>query len=184
MGDGVVLGLPRGGVVVAAGVAARLGLPLDAVVVRKLGLPWHPELAMGAIAGDVVLYNERVLRESKVGPADVERVVRAERAELARREAAYRQGRPPVPVADKVAIVVDDGLATGATARAALRAVRAGHPSRLILAVPVAPGHADLSPDADTLVAIDRPTPFGAVGRYYADFTSTTDEEVIALLTP
>jgi putative phosphoribosyl transferase len=182
--DGVVLGLPRGGVVVAAGVAARLALPLDAIVVRKLGLPWHPELAMGAIAGDVVVHNERVLREMKVAPAAVEEVVRAERAELARREAAYRQGRPPVPVAGRVAIVVDDGLATGSTARAALRAVRAGGPARLILAVPVAPGHADVLADADELIALARPTPFGAVGRYYDDFTSTTDDEVVALLRP
>jgi putative phosphoribosyl transferase len=181
-GDGVVLGLPRGGVVVAAAVAGVLGLPLDAVVVRKLGLPWHPELAMGAIAGDVIVRNQRVLAETEVDPAEVERVIRTERVELARREAAYRQGRPPVQVQGRVAIVVDDGYATGATARAALLAVRAGGPARLVLAVPVAPAHADVGDVADDLVALARPEPFGAVGRYYRDFSSTTDEEVVALL--
>ncbi|HEX6755777.1 MAG TPA: phosphoribosyltransferase family protein [Mycobacteriales bacterium] len=180
--DGVVLGLPRGGVVVAAAVARVLGLPLDAVVVRKLGLPWHPELAMGAIAGDVIVRNERVLAETEVDPAEVEEVIRTEQVELARREAAYRQGRPPVRVEGLVAIVVDDGYATGATARAALMAVRSRGPARLVLAVPVAPAHADVRDVADDLVALARPEPFGAVGRYYRDFSPTTDAEVVALL--
>jgi putative phosphoribosyl transferase len=180
--DGVVLGLPRGGVVVAAAVARVLGLPLDAVVVRKLGLPWHPELAMGAIAGDVIVRNERVLAETEVDPAEVEQVIRTEQVELARREAAYRQGRPPVRVEGLVAIVVDDGYATGATARAALMAVRSRGPARLVLAVPVAPAHADVRDVADDLVALARPEPFGAVGRYYRDFSPTTDAEVVALL--
>jgi predicted phosphoribosyltransferase len=182
-GAGVVLGLPRGGVVVAAEVARRLGLPLDAVVARKLGVPGQPELAMGAIAGDgLVVRNERVIAGAGVRPEQLAAVAAAERAELARREHAYRSGRPPVPVAGRLAIVVDDGYATGATARAALRAVRAARPSRLLLAVPVAPREVELGPDADGLVVLAQPRPFGAVGRYYVDFSATTDDEVRRLL--
>jgi putative phosphoribosyl transferase len=182
--DGVVLGLPRGGVIVAAEVADRLGLPLDVLVVRKLGLPWRPELAMGAIAGGgVVVRNEMVISRSGVRPADVAAVVEAEHAELDRRERAYRGGRPPLSPAGRLAVVVDDGLATGATARAALRAVRAAGASQVVLAVPVAPRDADVGGDADDLVALARPRPFGAVGQHYRDFAATTDEEVRAALT-
>ena len=178
---GVVLGLPRGGVVVAAEVARRLALPLDAFVVRKLGLPWHPELAMGAIAsGGVVVRNEAVIIRARVGPDAVAEVVAAERAELERRERAYRGDRPPLSPAGRVALVVDDGLATGATARAALRAVRAQGPARVVLAVPVAPrdATATLGADCDELVCLAQPRPFGAVGRHYRDFAATTDDEV------
>jgi putative phosphoribosyl transferase len=180
---GVVLGLPRGGVVVAAEVAERLGLPLDVLVVRKLGLPWRPELAMGAIAGGgVVVRNETVIRRSGVAPADVAAVVAAEQAELDRRERTYRGDRPPVSSAGRLAVLVDDGLATGATARAALRAVRAAGASRVLLAVPVAPRDADVGDEADRLVALARPRPFGAVGQHYRDFTATTDDQVRAAL--
>jgi putative phosphoribosyl transferase len=178
----VVLGLPRGGVPVAAEVARRLGAPLDAFVVRKLGVPGQPELAMGAIAsGGVVVRNEAVIAGRRLTPEQVAAVVAAEEAELARREQAYRGDRPPVAVAGRLVIVVDDGFATGATARAAVRAVRARDPARLVLAVPVAPRDADAG-DADQLVALARPWPFGAVGRHYRDFAATTDDEVRALL--
>ncbi|HWI71939.1 MAG TPA: phosphoribosyltransferase family protein, partial [Baekduia sp.] len=161
-----------------------LKLPLDAVVVRKLGLPWHPELAMGAIAGDVVVHNERVMRETNVDPADVERVVAAERVELARREEAYRQGRPPVPVAGRLAIVVDDGLATGATMRAAVLALRQLRAARVIAAAPVGSDEACalVAREADALVCPNVPRRFRAVGAWYADFAPVPDEAVTALL--
>jgi putative phosphoribosyl transferase len=183
--DTLVLGLPRGGMVVAAEVARTLGAPLDAFIVRKLGLPWQPELAMGAIAsGGVVVRNEDVIARARVTPEEIERVVAAEQAELHRREREYRGDRPPISPAGKVAIVVDDGLATGATARAALRAVRAAGPAAVVLAVPVAPADAaaDLRSEADEVVCLARPRPFGAVGRYYRDFSATTDAEVRQLL--
>ena len=184
-GGVVVLGLPRGGMVVAAEVARRLGAPLDAYVVRKLGLPWQPELAMGAIAsGGTVIRNDEVIAAAGARPADLERVIAAERAELERRERAYRGDREPQPLAGRLVIVIDDGIATGATARAALRAVRAAGPARVVLAVPVGPENAAASAtDADELVLLARPRPFGAVGRHYLDFAPTTDEQVRALLT-
>jgi putative phosphoribosyl transferase len=181
-GPVVVLGLPRGGVVVAAEVARRLGAPLDAFVVRKLGVPGQPELALGAIAtGGVVVRNEAVIRARAITPDQVAAVVAAEEVELARRERAYRGDRPPPDLRGRLVVVVDDGYATGATARAAVRAVRAQHPARLVLAVPVAPRDAVVV-DADELVALARPRPFGAVGQHYRDFAATTDDEVRALL--
>ena len=177
----LVLGLPRGGVVVAAEVARRLGAPLDALVVRKLGVPGQPELALGAVAAGVVVRNEAVIAGRGVAEEAVAEVVARERAELNRRERAYRGDRPPPDAAGRLAIVVDDGFATGATARAALLAVRAQQPAGLVLAVPVAPRYADTG-DADRLVALARPWPFGAVGRYYRDFAATTDDEVCRLL--
>ena len=174
----VVLGLPRGGVVVAAAAAAELGATLDAFVVRKLPLTGRPELAMGAVAGGgVLVWNDRVLRRHRPDPADVAAVVARERAELARREAAYRGDRPPPELAGRAVVLVDDGVATGATARAALRAVRALGPARLLLAAPVVPVRLDL-PEADAVVALATPDPFGAVGNHYVDFRETTDDEV------
>ena len=175
----VVLGLPRGGVIVAAAVAAEIGAPLDAFVVRKLPLPGRPELAMGAIAGGgVLVWNDAVLRQHRPPLADVEAVVGRERAELARREVAYRGDRPAPELTGRSAVLVDDGVATGATARAALRAVRALGPARVVLAAPVVPVRLDLSPEADDLVALATPHPFGAVSGHYVDFRETTDEEV------
>jgi predicted phosphoribosyltransferase len=181
----LVLGLPRGGVVVAAEVARAVGAPLDAFVVRKLGLPSQPELAMGAIAsGGVLVHNKDVIAKAGVSADDLDRVAAAERAELERRERAYRGDRPPLAPAGRLVIVVDDGLATGATARAALRAVRAAGPLGVVLAVPVAPRRtvAELAGDTDQIVVLAQPRPFAAVGHYYRDFRPTTDEQVRALL--
>jgi predicted phosphoribosyltransferase len=187
-GDTVVLGLPRGGVLVAAGVAAALAAPLDVLVVRKLGLPWQPELAMGAIAavGDAVetVRVSTVLAAAGVDPETFETVRQQELVELRRRESAYRDGRPAVPVAGRSVIVVDDGLATGATMRAAVVAVRAQGPSDVTAAVPVgSPTACSALADAvDELICLSAPRGFRAVGQAYADFTETSDAEVRAAL--
>jgi putative phosphoribosyl transferase len=182
--DVVVLGLPRGGVVVAAEVAAVLGVPLDVLVVRKLGLPWQPELAMGAIAGvgDIVetVRVESVLAVADVAPTAFEEVRERELAELRRREAAYRDGRPPVALAGRPVVLVDDGLATGATMRAAVLAVRRQSPLRITVAVPVGSPRAceALAGDVDEVLCLLAPRSFRAVGQAYADFAATTDDEV------
>src|SRR3954447_17562754 len=182
--DVVVLGLPRGGVVVAAEVAAALGAALDIVAVRKLGLPWQPELAMGAIAaaGDAVeaVRTEQVLARVDVDPESFEAVRRRELTELRRREQAYRGGRSPAPLTGRTVVVVDDGLATGATMRAAVAAVRRSHPARVLVAVPVGSPHscADLDPVADDVVCLWAPGDFRSVGQGYADFGPTSDDEV------
>lgn len=184
--DVIVLGLPRGGVVTAAAVAERLGVALDVFCVRKLGVPWHPELAMGAVAtGGVRVLNEDVVEQLGITQAEVEQVAQRERTELARREAAYRGDRPPIQLEGKVVILVDDGIATGATARAAAVAVRRLRPARVILAVPVAPPQAvsDLADAVDEVVCPLTPASFEAVGRWYADFRPVSDAEVRALLT-
>jgi predicted phosphoribosyltransferase len=154
-------------------------------VVRKLGLPGHPELAIGAIAsGDVRVLNEDVLQWYPVSPAEIDAVTRAERLELERREGAYRQGRPLLPIAGRTVILVDDGLATGSTMRAAVLAVRRLRPAHVIAAVPVASRQAcqELRNVADEVVCAFTPEPFNAVGLWYADFSQTTDEEVRRLL--
>jgi predicted phosphoribosyltransferase len=183
--DVVVLGLPRGGVPVAAEVASALGTKLDVFVVRKLGVPGHEELAMGAVAsGGTRVLNDEVLAQAEVSTAALERVTEDEQAEVARRDESYRAGREPVPLAGCTAIVVDDGLATGATMRAALAAVRATGPARTVAAVPVAPAVVlqTLQADADEVVFVQAPQLFLSVGQHYRDFAPTTDDDVRALL--
>jgi predicted phosphoribosyltransferase len=183
-GDVVVLGLPRGGVIVAAEVAAALSAPLDVVSVRKLGLPWQPELAMGAIAaaGDAVeaVRTEVVLAKADVDAETFDRVRQRELAELRRREAAYRDGRTPVPLAGRTVVVVDDGLATGSTMRAAVAAVRRSEPARVVVAVPVGSPNAcaALAPEVDEVVCLWAPRSFSAVGQGYVNFAATSDDEV------
>lgn len=186
----VVLALPRGGLPVASQVAAALGAPLDVMVVRKLGLPAQPELAVGALASaagaaePVRVLNEALVASGEVPPSVLRQVTSRELVELRRREAAYRGDRPPVDVAGRTAIVVDDGLATGATARAALYALRRLRPARVVLAVPVAPRStlAGLADVADQVVCAAAPRRFVAVGRHYDDFDQVTDTEVRRLL--
>jgi len=183
--DTVVLALPRGGVPVAAEIAHELAVPLDVFVVRKLGVPGHEELALGAIAsGGVRVLNQGVVDAARMSPEAVERVARRELEEVERREAAYRGGRPPVETAGKRVILVDDGLATGATMRAAVAAVRATGPARIVVAVPIAAASTceELAREVDEIICLRTPEPFYAVGLWYEDFSQTTDEEVRALL--
>ena len=184
-GDVLVLALPRGGVPVAARVAAALGAPLDVFVVRKLGVPGHEELAMGAIAsGGVQVVNQQVVGRLGLGEADLRRVAEVEGRELARRERSYREGRAPPELAGRVVILVDDGLATGSTMRAAVAAARRLGPARVVVAVPTAPASTcqSLREEADEVVCATTPRPFRAVGYSYRWFPQTSDEEVTALL--
>lgn len=183
--DLLVLALPRGGVPVAAQVAAALSAPLDLMLVRKLGLPGYPELAMGAIAqGGVRVLNEEVVRGYGIDAATVDAVAASEQRELERRGRAYRGDRPLPTVAGRCVILVDDGLATGATMRAAIEATRQLGASEVVVAVPVAPRDTldALAPRVDRLVCPHVPPGFRAVGQWYADFPQTGDEEVVALL--
>ena len=183
--DVLVLALPRGGVPVAFEVAEILGAPLDLFLVRKLGTPGHHELAMGAIAsGGVRVLNDDVVRRYGVSPAAIDAVAEEEQQELDRREAAYREGRAPVPLEGRVVILIDDGLATGSTMTAAVQAVRRRKPAQVIVAVPVGARETcgDLSAIADEVVCARMPEPFSAVGQWYLDFDQTTDEEVRQLL--
>ena len=185
--DVVVLALPRGGVPVGYEVASALGAPLDVFLVRKLGTPGHRELAMGAIAsGGVRVLNEDVLKWYGISDAAIEYVAREEAAELVRRERAYREGRPAPDLGNRVVILVDDGLATGSTMRAAAQAVRTHQPSRVVVAVPVGARETcgDLAVVADEVVCARMPVPFSSVGQWYLDFDQTTDEEVRHLLHP
>lgn len=183
--DAVVLGLPRGGVPVAAEVAERLGADMDVILVRKLGLPGHEELAMGAIAtGGAVVLNDELMAQLPVDPATVETVRQREQQELERRERAYRNDRPMPNLKGREVIVVDDGLATGSTMRAAVAALRQYEPDRIVVAVPVAPPEtvAILGREADEVICLLTPTPFYGVGFWYDDFSQTSDDEVRALL--
>ncbi|MCQ4041225.1 phosphoribosyltransferase family protein [Streptantibioticus rubrisoli] len=183
--DVAVLGLPRGGVPVAAQVAEALGAPLDVCVVRKLGAPFQPELAMGAIGeGGVRVINDEVVGLERISQEELAEVEERERAELARRAARYRGDRPRLDITGRTVIVIDDGIATGATARAACRIARAQGAKRVILAVPVAPPDriVPLGQDVDELVCLETPHDFFGVGQFYADFSQTSDAEVMACL--
>jgi putative phosphoribosyl transferase len=182
--DVVVLGIPRGGVEVGAEVARANGWPLDTVIPRKVRAPGNPELGLGAIAPGVRVLDERMIRTLGVSDEYLEREIAEEEEEIRRRADAYRGGRPPVPLEGKVAVVVDDGVATGGTAVAALRWARDQEASRVILAIPVAPAAAvgKLAREADEIVALETPEPFFAVGQWYVDFPQTSDEEVVARL--
>jgi putative phosphoribosyl transferase len=182
-----VFALPRGGVPVAAPIADALAAPLELALVRKIGVPSQPELAMGAVVdggAPIVVRNEDVIALAGVSDAQFDAVCARECAEIERRRKVYLEGRAPAPVAGRIAIVVDDGVATGATTRAALTAVRARGPRTLILAVPVAPREAlaALRDAADEIVCLETPEDFTAIGCHYADFRQVEDAEVVALL--
>jgi len=183
--DVIVLALPRGGVPVAYEVARALGAPLDVFVVRKLGVPGYEELAMGAVAtGDIRVLNDQIVRELRIPDYVIDRVAAEEGEELARRERAYRGGGPPLEVHGRTVILVDDGLATGATMRAAVKALRQHEPTRIVVAVPTASPQTceELKAEVDEVVCAITPEPFHAVGYWYEDFTQTTDQEVRELL--
>ncbi|MGF1500022.1 MAG: phosphoribosyltransferase [Elainellaceae cyanobacterium] len=183
--DTIVLGLPRGGVPVAAEVAEALNLPLDVLVVRKLGVPGSEEMAMGAIAsGNVRYLNRPLIERLKISALDIEGVTIEEQQELNRREKAYRNGRPPLDVQNCSVILVDDGLATGATMRAAVEALKQRHPKQIVVAVPVAAAEIceRLRQQVNAVVCAETPDPFRAVGIWYEQFPQTTDDEVRTLL--
>ncbi|GGW39223.1 phosphoribosyltransferase [Streptomyces xantholiticus] len=185
LADPFILALPRGGVPIGDEIARALGAPLDVVVARKIGAPFNPEVGVGALAGEgPPLYDERALAMLDLTADRLSPVVARERAEMHRREDLYRGGRPAPEVKGRTAVVVDDGLATGVTARAALRAVRGMEPARLLLAVPVgSPEAAEaLAAEADAVVCLHRPQPFYAVGQWYEEFDQVGDDEVIAIL--
>ncbi|MEU8192813.1 phosphoribosyltransferase family protein [Microbispora amethystogenes] len=184
-GDVVVVGLPRGGVPVALQVARALDAPLDVILVRKLGVPYQPELGFGAIGeGGVRVVNPDVVRLARLTDDEMAAVERRERAELERRAGRFRRGREPVDLAGRTVIVVDDGIATGGTARAACQVARAHGASRVVLAVPVGAPEtiASLRGDADEIVCLDTPDHFYAIGAWYEDFTQTSDEDVMECL--
>jgi putative phosphoribosyl transferase len=183
----VVIGLPRGGVVVASEVAEALGAPMDILVVRKLGAPEHRELAIGAVVDSdeaKVLLDPDLIERLGVTREYLEQEIAREIQEIHRRESAYRAGRPPVPLEGRTVIVVDDGVATGASTRVALRAIRAKHPARVVLAVPVGSPETlrSLESEADEVIAVAAPDDFRAVGQFYEYFDQTGDEEVVGLL--
>jgi len=185
--DAVVLALPRGGVPVAAEVATRLNAPLDLILVRKIGVPTQPELAMGAVVdglAPIVVRNEEVIRLSGTTASEFDEACEKEREEIERRRRLYIGERSRAKIAGQVAIVIDDGIATGATTRAALQAIRKQKPKELVLAVPVAPPDtlAALREEVDALICLETPDPFIAIGYFYRDFSQVSDEEVVAIL--
>lgn len=182
--DVVVLAIPRGGVVVGEVAARALGAPLDVVVPRKIGAPMNPELGIGAIAPGIRVLDPRMIQMLGVTSDYLEREIETQEREIERRERAYRGPRPPVDVRGKTAIVVDDGVATGGTAIAALRWARGAGAERVVLAVPVAPGRslARLRDEADEVVVLSAPDPFSAVGEWYRSFRQTSDREVVEAL--
>jgi putative phosphoribosyl transferase len=182
--NAVVLAIPRGGVIVGEAAARDLGAPLDVVVPRKVGAPGNPELAIGAVAPGIRVLDPRMVGGLGVSDAYLDREIAAQEAEIERRQRAYRQGRPPQPVRGRVAIVVDDGVATGSTAVAALRWARAQGAERVVLAVPVAPPQSldRLRAEADEVVVLETPSPFYAVGEWYRDFDQTSDRQVVDAL--
>jgi putative phosphoribosyl transferase len=182
--DPVILGIPRGGVIVAASVARALRSPLDVLVTRKIGSPYNAELAIGALAPGVQVWDRDLLDRLHVDRDYLREAVASEEAEIARRTAAYRRARPPLDVSGRTVVLVDDGLATGSTALAAVRWCRAAGAGHVLVAVPVAAPStlAMLAEEADRALAIDTPPSFHAVGEWYADFTQTTDAEVVAAM--
>lgn len=185
--DVVVLALPRGGVPVAAEVATFLRAPLDLVLVRKIGVPMQPELAMGAVVDGgtpIIVRNEDIIREAAIDETEFKEICDHELAEIERRRRRYLGDRAPVDIANRIAIVIDDGIATGATTRAALRATRLRKPKKLVLAVPVAPTEAlaEMRNQVDEIICLEDHKFFGAIGFYYADFRQISDEEVIDAL--
>ena len=183
--DPVVVALPRGGVPVAAEIARSLHVPLDVIVVRKLGVPFQPELGMGAVGeGGARVVDDHVVHLAHVSEHELAEVERRELAEVERRSRRFRGGRPPVSLDGRVVIVVDDGIATGSTAKAACQVARARGARRVVLAIPVAPseGKSRIGDDADEYVCLETPDDFHAVGQFYDDFTATTDDEVVACL--
>lgn len=183
----VVLALPRGGVPVAFEVARALQAPLDLLLVRKIGVPYQPELALAAVmdgAGPVLVIDPTVQRETGIGADVIDRLAQVQRAEIERRRTIYLGGRDPVPLAGCTAIVVDDGIATGTTMRAALQGLRQRSPARIVLAVPVAPAAVvnTLRTEVDALICLAQPDPFDAIGLYYRDFHQFDDAEVVALM--
>jgi putative phosphoribosyl transferase len=183
--DAVVLALPRGGVPVGYEVSSRLGVPLDVLLVRKLGVPWQPELGFGAIAtGDVVVVNEDHVKALGIGEDMIKDIIEREHIELEQREQLYRNGRPPMDIAGKTVVVVDDGIATGSTVRAALKSLEQRGAKRRIVACPVAAAETvrALEETADEVVCLKTAKAFGAVGRWYDDFAPVFDSEVKELL--
>nr|HAT8713107.1 phosphoribosyltransferase [Legionella jordanis] len=181
----LVLALPRGGVPVAYEIAAALSAPLDVFIVRKLGVPAHEELAMGAIAsGDTIIFNQEIIDALHISKKDIEETISIEKKELSRRESMYRNNSPYPSLRNKIIILVDDGIATGATMRAAIKALRKQQPSRLIMAVPVAAfsTYKEMSGLVDEIICPLQPLHFYAVGLWYEDFSQTTDTEVSELL--
>jgi putative phosphoribosyl transferase len=182
--DAVILALPRGGVPVGFAIAERLHLPLDVLIARKLGVPWQPELAMGAISGSVRVLDERLIQELGIDNQGIEMIVRREQAEIKRREALYRTGRPPLEFRGRAVVLVDDGLAMGSTMTAATRYVQTLNPAAVVVAVPLGSRQAceRLTREADDVVCLAAPEPFFAVGRWYSDFHQVSDTEVRNLL--